>query len=1217
MQRLLAALAPRARLAIVYVQHLDPQHESFLVPLLANKTRLVVVEASDGVRVAPGHVYVAPPHTAVSLHEGVLRLAQPTERSGAARTVDAWFTSLAADRGQDAVAVVLSGNGSDGTAGITAIKAAGGLTLAQVPDTAKFDGMPASAVATGMVDFVSSAEEIGARLKQLVRSPRARAAAKANQRGAVALPAPEPSSDPLDAILHRLRVETGIDFDSYKRATVQRRILRRMGLRGIPTLEAYAKVLRDHRDAVAELHQDLLIQVTSFFRDAETFRVVERRVLPLLLENRAPNDPIRVWVPGCATGEEAYSIAMCVLDAVGDRHPLQLFATDVREDAIAHARAGVYSAAALKPVGAERRARFFRRIEGGSFQVYKRIRDACVFACHDLTRDPPFSRLDLISCRNVLIYFQAALQRRLIRLFHYALLPGGCLVLGAAEAAGAPDLFAQYGGKQRKIYLRSPTPAGRHRDRQPLAVPSHDRRRAAGRTPAISPGSDLAHEADRVLLARFAPPSVLVDDHLEVVQFRGDTSAHLEHRAGGATLALLKMVREDLALDLRAALDLARKKGVAARVGGVRRDLPHGRFETAVEVVPLGSAKPGSGFLVMFHDTPVPADAAAADAVASSRRGTPRVAADAGRVRQLQTELRATRTHLSATIQEHEAMTEELRAAMEEVTSASEEQQSINEELETAKEELQSTNEELTTVNDELLLRNSEINQVNVDLHNLLASVDMPIVMLGRDLTIRRFTTAAEPMFHLIAGDIGRPLVDLRSNLDLPDLRPLLDDVIASGKAVQRELRAPDGGAYSMWVRPYVTTEGACDGAVITLFDVSERKRAEEALRLYAERLHLLGEIDSAVLAGGNLSTVARLALPRIRRFLAAAHAGVLLLDQDRTEATILVEDHDRQVDAPAETSVRDVIRDGNGGLPLTASENLCVSDLAVVTPRRAWLQRFAEDGMRSLLSVPLAVDGRVIGRLFAAAPQPRAFGDAHVQLARDVADHLAVAIEQARLYEQVRAARQRLAGLASHLVAAQEAERRRVAKELHDEVGQVLTGLRLSLGDIASKHPAVDVAAGIAQVDHLIAAVRTMSLDLRPTVLDDLGLLPALLTHNERFTALTGVNVHLEHQGVDRRFAPDVETAAYRIVQEALTNVARHAGARSATVRLWGDAERLTIQVTDRGAGFDPVAAASKMTSGLSGMSERATALGGEMTIDTAPGKGTRLLATLPLVAG
>jgi len=1150
----------------------------------------------------------------------MLHLGRRTARNGPARTIDACFTSLAEDRGTDAIGVVLSGNGDDGTLGVAAIKKAGGLALAQDPRSAKFDSMPASAVATGAIDFVLPAEAIGVQLSRLAKLSPARRLARAEQHTTVRAKAArkdDPNADPLVAILDRLRTETGTDFDCYKRSMVRRRIVRRMGLRGIADFAAYAKVLRDNPDAVAELRQDLLIRVTGFFRDPQTFRALERDVLPALLKEHPRDRPFRVWVPGCASGEEAYSIAMCLLDAV-DQQNLQVFATDVRQDAIEHARAGVYSAVAVKAVPAERRARFFERLEDGSFLVRKQIRDVCVFACHDLTRDPPFSRLDLISCRNVLIYLQPVLQRKLIRLFHYALNPRGCLVLGAAETAGSTELFAPYADKRRKIYRRSLNPPQQPPLRT-LSMPYGADNHGGGREPAglaevKASTADLPQAADQIMLARYTPPSVLIDERFDVLQFRGDTSAYLEHRAGQASLALQKLVRLELTLELRTALRQARNRGAPARTGPVRM-LRSGRsFDTSIEVVPIQlPRKQGAGFLVVFHDSPVVTEPVRS-ATGARRAAGQRLAEASRRAAQLELELSTAKTQLRATVEEQEATNEELRAAMEEVTSANEELQSINEELETAKEELQSTNEELTTINDELQLRNAELNQVNVDLQNLLASVDIPIIMLGRDLAIRRFTASAAPLFHLIASDVGRPIVDLRSSLDLADLDRALGDVIANGEPTHREVRGA-GGVHSMWVRPYLTADGSCNGAVLTFFDISERRRAQDALQLYAERLRLLGEIDSAVLAGQSLAAVARLAVPRIRSFLAAAHVGVLLLDQQGAKASILLEDQDEE-SATGPTVA--AFQDGSASLPLTTIEDLCLPDLAAVVERGPSLQQFWRKGMRSLLSVPLAVEGRVIGRLFAVARQPRAFTPEHVALARDVADHLAVAIEQARLYEQVRGARERLADLASHLVAAQEAERRRVAKELHDEVGQVLTGLKLSLATIATATPAVDVGASVAQVDRLIATVRAMSLDLRPTVLDDLGLLPALLTHHERFTAQTGVRVRMEHQGVDRRFSNEVETAAYRIVQEALTNVARHAGVDEAVVRVWGDAERLTVQVTDRGTGFDPPAvAAARSSSGLSGMSERAASLGGELSIDAAPGHGTRLLAILPLDSG
>jgi two-component system CheB/CheR fusion protein len=621
-----------------------------------------------------------------------------------------------------------------------------------------------------------------------------------------------------------LHAAYAVDFSLYRHTTVRRRILRRMVLSKAETLRAYLQLLRESPAEAAALHHDVLVHVTQFFRDPEAFEALQRTAFPKLLEARTADGPIRVWVPGCSTGEEVYSLAIALLEVMASHRvalPFQIFGTDVSDTALATARAGTYIENIAADVSRERLGRFFTRA-GNRYRISKAIRDRCVFARHDITRDPPFSRLDLISCRNLLIYLEPALQRRLVPLFHYALEPTGYLMLGTSETVREPSELFSLVDKNNKIYTRSAarTPAGL------LELPGVAKR--SPEPPTDGPAehargaSDAQREADRIVMSRYAPPGVVVDADLVILQFRGHTGPYLEPAPGEASLDVLKMAREGLKLDLRSAIQKARRGDAPVRVAGIR--LLEGTEERVVslEVIPLeagGNAAAGRWLLVLFEeqgDAPRPRSKAA--------RGRAQREASAGGESELERELAATKDYLRTTIDEHEAVSEELQSANEELLSSNEELLSINEELATAKAELQSANEELTTLNQELGNRNAELNRLNDDLGSLLSSVNIPIVMLGNDLRVRRFTPQAERIFNLIPSDVGRPIGDIKPRIDAPDLEQLLVEVIDTASARERDVQDREGRWYSLRVRPHRTADDKGDGAVVLLLDADRRR---------------------------------------------------------------------------------------------------------------------------------------------------------------------------------------------------------------------------------------------------------------------------------------------------------------------------------------------------------------------------------------------------------
>ncbi len=816
-------------MAYVFVQHLDPTRPSMLTELLARATPMPVATIHDSIALQRDHVYIIPPGNNVVISDGSLSLIAYGDEFKH-MPVDIFFRSLAESEKSRAIGVVLSGTATDGTLGLKAIKAEGGITFAQDDKSAKYSGMPRSAIAAGCVDFVMSPAAIARELAKLGRHPYVNPPKAARS---PAVPFAE-GDEGLDAIFRILRNATGVDFAFYKHPTIHRRILRRMVLRQKEDLSAYIKTLKQEPAEVDALYQDLLINVTGFFRDPEIYELLHKTVFPAIVKSRAPESPIRIWVPGCSTGEEAYSIAICLvefLQGAGLGTPIQIFGTDISDAAIERARAGIYAENVVADVPKERMRRFFTRVDRG-YQISSSIREMCIFARQNLAKDPPFSRLDLISCRNVLIYLGALLQKKILSLFHYALKPGAFLLLGSSETVGTQTDEFSIVDKKHRLFTRKPGLL-----RAALEFPSQpaaDRRDLGKRFDEYG-AFELQKEADRVILSHFAPPGVVVDEDFRILQFRGKTGAYLEPAAGDASLNLLKMAREGLTLDLRAALYAAKRKDAVVRKEGVTVKSNGGIRSVDLEVLPLRSPTQDRHFVVVFEDrTPAPEGEAKKPSPAEPARKADRETA------RLRDELAATRQYLQSIIEEQEATNEELKSANEEIQSSNEELQSTNEELETAKEELQSANEELTTVNEELQNRNSELVQVNNDLSNLLASVSIPIVMLGPDLRIRRFTPLAEKALNLIPTDVGRPLMDIKPNVEVPNLEALLREVIDTLTIKELEVQDRNGTWYSMWIRPYKTTDNKIDGAVLSLLDVDALKRSYEdarSAREYAEAI--------------------------------------------------------------------------------------------------------------------------------------------------------------------------------------------------------------------------------------------------------------------------------------------------------------------------------------------------------------------------------------------
>jgi two-component system CheB/CheR fusion protein len=812
----------------VVILHLAPNYPSLLADVIGRWTKMPVAPASEGTLVAPDHVYVNPHDAVLSISDGRLRLRRRAPDSHGGAPIDVFFSALAIDHGANAVGVVLSGTGNDGALGLKAIKSAGGVTLAQGIDGGqpRYGDMPAAAIATGAVDLILPVEAMPERILSL-RPPPA-----ANDAGDESLDVPR-----LAALKPRicaiLRGQVGHDFSGYKEQTFMRRVTRRMLFVGLDAEHYVERLAVDHAE-VALLFRDLLIGVTSFFRDPEIFHAVEESVVPLLFHNKSADGVVRVWVPGCATGEEAYSLAILLreyMSKVPAPPMVQIFATDIDDAAIAVARAGRYPAAMLEGLSRERRDRFFTGADG-IYSVAREVRDLCTFSAHSVIRDPPFSRTDLISCRNLLIYLDAELQARVVPAFHYALRPGGILLLGGSEAVMRhADLFVPL-DKKHRIFRRRDTPtlplqfgtgglSGR-----PVLVTPRMREPMALRARAAS-------GAGQLILDRYAPAFVVVNGAFDVLHFSSHTGRYLEPASGAPTQNLIDLARRGLKLELRAALREASESGRTVQRERVPLQSDGVVQPTTVTVERLADEDAEKLYLVVFADS------------APARRGEDAATVNVGEkareslVEQLESDLRDAREHAQSVVEEYETALEELKSANEELHSVNEDLQSTNEEIETSKEEIQSMNEELQTVNVQLSGKLDELDRSNSDLRNLFESTRVATVFLDRHMVLRGFTPAVAGIYNLIPSDHGRPLTDIASQIDYPDLQSDMTHVLATLQSLERRVTRRDGGAhYLMRLLPYRTSEDRVDGALITFVDVTSMVRAEEHQRLLVDELN-------------------------------------------------------------------------------------------------------------------------------------------------------------------------------------------------------------------------------------------------------------------------------------------------------------------------------------------------------------------------------------------
>ncbi len=893
-KRLIRSIPPASGMAFILVQHLEPNHESLLAEILQKSTSIPVQEVTDNVHVEPDHIYIIPSNKLLMAYDGRLRLrVRPKNTKNL--PIDLFFTSLAEVHGSYAIGVVLSGTASDGTAGLKAIKERGGLTFAQEQGSAAFRGMPQSAIDAGVVDYILTPEEIpfklAATLEVLKNTPAS---------------GPSENVDHEDAfrqLLTLLRLKKGTDFTYYKQTTIRRRINRRMGLNKITTVSAYLGFFKTNADEQDLLYMDLLIPVTGFFRDPATYDTLRDSLLPLLFKNRPDDSPFRIWIAGCSTGQETYSMAILLCEYLGgafDAQRIQIFSTDVSEKSIAIARKGIYTKLEMTGLSPEYLEKYFEKI-AGNYQVNKSIRELCVFAHHNFLNSPPFARMDIVSCRNVLIYMEPFLQKRALTTFQYALKENGYLVLGRSETtAPAVDLFLPVDRKE-KIYIRKPGPAkflpvSGGRAEQAAADAGKPLRKERGR-------DDFQKSADTLLLSRFSPPGAVVNEQWDIVEFRGATESWLQPGTGKASLNILKLTRDGLAFELRNALHKAKITGQPQITENIQLAVADHHHQVGIEIYPLPNTTERY-YLVVFKDRET----------AGPRGNAP--AAEAGghldgeamrlRNQRLEKELGVLREDMRSFVEDQEAIIEELQSANEELLSGSEELQSLNEELETSKEEIQSTNEELTTLNQELFDRNEQLNLARLYAEAIIATMREPFLILDRSMLVRTANRSFYEKFGLLEEEVeGRSLYSVESGKwDVQPLRRAFDSLLSREVKIKDiEIRYPVRtgeerilvlNAGRIWQK-----ENAEQLILLAMEDITETRMREEEQKRFSQELTKQVQAQTSSLKEANAAL--KTSNENLEQFATiASHDLQEPLRKIRTFAAVLTQRHNANIDTEA-----------------------------------------------------------------------------------------------------------------------------------------------------------------------------------------------------------------------------------------------------------------------------------------------------------------------------
>ncbi|MEJ2079560.1 MAG: chemotaxis protein CheB [Acidobacteriota bacterium] len=1171
LKRFFEALPDGRGLTFVVIVHLDPNRESSLAEILQRHTSMTVVQVTDKTQIKPDHVFVIPPNRTLSATDGELKVSTFEEPRGKRAPIDLFFRTLAETHKENAVALILSGGGTDGTVGLRSVKDQGGIVLVQAPEDAEHEGMPRSAIDTGLADLVLPVEALAEKLLQY-------------RKGGWPLPVPKDAErlpagqdDTLNRLLSLLRARTGQDFSQYKRATVLRRIGRRMRVNQISSFDDYLGFLRSTPAEAHLLQKDLLIGVTHFFRDPAAWLKLEERAIPEILADAGEDQSIRIWVPGCATGEEAYSMAILLAEYITSDEllRLQVFASDLDEQALATGRRGLYPDAIRADVSEERLHRFFHR-EGDHFRIRRELRDRVLFSAHSLFKDPPFSKLNLISCRNLLIYLNRELQQKVFRLFHYALKPGGYLFLGSAESVEADAGLFEPVDRKHRVYRRLEVT-------KRLELPSLE---LSGR-PGMDIGSETldkprhpaVDEARRhqQVLEENAPPSVLVQRNLELVHLSKSAGRYLMRPGGFPSHDVLQEVRPELRLPLQRALHAAFEEGVGttSRPVEVRFNGEKGWVHLIVQPRMKDGEKPDVA-LVIFAEV-------------ASILGMDPGDAESGEhphVQQLEREVQQVHEQLQNTIEEYESSREEMRASNEELQSTAEEYKSTSEELETSKEELQSVNEELETVNQELKNKVEELSQSNSDLQNLMDSTDVETLFLDRELRIQRFTPNLTEIFNIVETDRGRPITDLTHRLEydhfVDDVRRVLRNLVP----FQTEAKRKGDGWYLVRLRPYRTVDERIDGVVAAFVDITALKNAEEGLRAEKEYSDLIVET--------------------VRESLLVLNAEFKIILANRSF-------YEHFQVSPEETVGESVYRFAGGQWNVNEFRDLLEKRL----PEEKMVNDFRLEhdfnriGRRVVLLDARRFDDKQLILLSMEDITQRERAEAEL---KDLNRTLERKVEQRS--REVRKMSQRLAQAA-------EIEQRRISEVLHDDLQQRVYACRLQVGSLRTQVEQSKRQAALERVEaidsglaEILSLTRNLSRTLTPPTIDQ-ELPRAIRWLTEQMKNLYQLQVEIKTGESFQVEDFNHRLLLFQSLRELLFNVAKHSGVKQATVAFARENGGVAISVHDSGCGFDIEEATQKASDGehlgLLAIRERLKSLGGEMRIASAPGNGTTITIHVP----
>jgi two-component system CheB/CheR fusion protein len=1186
------AMPADSGMAFVLVPHLDPTHESLMVGLLSKLTPMPVVEATQGMVVQMNSVYIIPPRNFLAISQGRLQLREPPKQRGWQTSIDFFLRSLAQDQNERAIGIVLSGTGSHGALGIREIKLAGGMVMAQAPETAEYDQMPKNSIATGLIDCILPPEQMPAALVNYVEQP------YLSSVGKITSPA-EDSSDLLNQVLTLLHARTKYDFRAYRTAMVLRRIQRRMSLVHADSITHYLDLLQQRPEEATALYKDLLISVTAFFRDPEAYAVLEQEVIAALIARNSDEAPIRVWVPGCATGEEAYSIAMLLLEGIAAANAnlsIQIFASDIDHDAIEVARVGIYPASVVSDVSTERLQRYFTMVDDSHYQIKKHLRESIVFSHQNLISDAPFSKLDFISCRNLLIYLRPEVQQKVIELFHYALSVDGYLLLGPSETIGrTTDLFETVSKKWR-VYRRigvarrdfSGVPSFQADERRPLLT--HQQA-------SVSHRKSLKELTEKLVLNEYAPAAALINRRLEVLYVTGPLVDYLEFPVGELTKELLSMARAGLRTKLRIACKNAIRDGKTVIDTEVRVKRNGHYVPCSITVRPLTEPKETEGMmLVTFQDRSPSSSFNETIGMDSGSSTTDSFEVDdSPLVQQLEFELKSMSEELHSTIEEMESSNEELKTSNEEIMSINEELQSAIEELETSKEELQSLNEELSTVNSQLQDKVEELDKATGDLMNLMSSTEIATIFLDEKLNITRFTPPTNSLLNLLPTDVGRPLRDIAPKFAdktmIRDCQQVLDKLMP----MEREIETVESHYYLRRILPYRTTDHHIGGVVITFIDLTQRKQAETAQR----------ETDARFVAALQESA------ERMEVVLNTAADAIITIDQhgkiesvNRATETLfgfrreeLVGKH-VSIMIPSIDSKR---RNGTIDNYLKNGQTPIVGNVRELPARRKDNSRF-----------PVDISIGKMDHL-----------DLYTLILRDISDRKK---------------------LQAHILEIASEEQRRIGQELHDGTQQELTGLSLYAGTLCEilstavrnetqdsqqwtlentslerlKQTATKLVNGLAEANQ---HVRLLSHGIMPVQIDAEGLRSALAELAASTDAKQQIHCHVEFSGSIPVASNLVATQLYRIAQESLNNALQHGQADKIVISLLQQDDQIILEVCDNGIGIDPqvkhLIGSGSGGMGLRSMEYRASMIGGMLQVVRNSGPGTTVRCILPTAEG